>query len=382
MSSSKQPTPNKNSLSSCTRISVTNNSASFFPAFGFSNSPEIPVGSQNSGFLDQRFALQWVQNNIATFGGDASKVTIFGESAGGYSVKQLIANPPKPLTFHAAILESPGATTSATGLASWIMLVKVLNCTQAASQIACVRAVPAKTIKSVIEHGALAFPPAQDNVTSSSDVRQQISSGTAARVPFLIGTNSQEGRVFVAPQAIGPTPTLEQFLNATFSGQPTLQSALLAAYPLSVYGSDYHAIAAVVTDLTFTCPATALANYAVVNGSYQAWQYYYNASFPNTQLFPDAGVYHSSEIPEVFGTYPVVNATAQETALSRYMQGAWARFSKVPSTGPGWPRLGTNHGVNLGDLGPNGNFGEVTISRDRVTAVCRLYAPIIAASGL
>lgn len=74
--------------------------------FGFSNSPEVPFGSQNSGFLDQRFALQWVQENIAQFGGDPSKVTLFGESAGGESIKQLLANPPSPLPFAGAILQS------------------------------------------------------------------------------------------------------------------------------------------------------------------------------------------------------------------------------------------------------------------------------------
>ena len=53
--------------------------------FGFSNSPQIPFGQQNSGFLDQRQALTWVSENIAQFGGNPSGVTIFGESAGGYS---------------------------------------------------------------------------------------------------------------------------------------------------------------------------------------------------------------------------------------------------------------------------------------------------------
>jgi carboxylesterase 2 len=62
--------------------------------FGFSNSPEIPFGKQNSGFLDQRMALQWVQDNIKQFGGDPDSVTIFGESAGGYSVKHCPSAPP------------------------------------------------------------------------------------------------------------------------------------------------------------------------------------------------------------------------------------------------------------------------------------------------
>lgn len=76
--------------------------------FGFSNSPEVPFGSQNAGFLDQRLALRWVRENIARFGGDPSRVTVFGESAGGESVKQLLANPPSPLPFSAAIMQLTG----------------------------------------------------------------------------------------------------------------------------------------------------------------------------------------------------------------------------------------------------------------------------------
>lgn len=62
--------------------------------FGFATSPAIPLDKRNLGFLDQRLALAWVQKNIHAFGGDPSRVTIFGESAGGYAVKQLFALPP------------------------------------------------------------------------------------------------------------------------------------------------------------------------------------------------------------------------------------------------------------------------------------------------
>ncbi|KAK1035302.1 hypothetical protein LTR74_018887, partial [Friedmanniomyces endolithicus] len=138
--------------------------------FGFSNSPQIPIGQQNSGFLDQRKALQWVQQNIAAFGGNPNEVTIFGESAGGYSVKQLLANPPAPMTYRAAIMESEAALFTGNGLTSWEALVADLGCTASASQIDCVRAAPATQIENIIETNMLDFPPVSDNITSTSDV--------------------------------------------------------------------------------------------------------------------------------------------------------------------------------------------------------------------
>ncbi|KUJ11309.1 alpha/beta-hydrolase [Mollisia scopiformis] len=97
--------------------------------FGFSASPELPTGQQNVGFLDQRLALQWVQDNIAQFGGDPSQVTIFGESASGVSVKQLMAQPPSPLPFRAAIMQSEQAVLPGTGLASYQATLREFGCT-------------------------------------------------------------------------------------------------------------------------------------------------------------------------------------------------------------------------------------------------------------
>lgn len=71
------------------------------------------------------------------------------------------------------------------------------------------------------------------------------------------------------------------------------------------------------------------------------WRYFFNASFPNSQIYPSLGVFHSSEIVLVFGTYLQPNTTTQQYALSQFMQSAWAKFAKNPLGGPGWNRVGT-----------------------------------------
>jgi carboxylesterase 2 len=299
-------------------------------------------------------------------------------------VKQLVANPPKPLTFRAAILESEAAALPGSGLANWQALVAEVGCSAAPSQIDCVRAVPAATIKNIIEQQLLAFAPVSDQVTASSDVRSNFITHKAAQVPLFFGSNSQEGRVFAAAAGLdtpNPPITSAQFLNATFPGQPAFQAAIAAAYPADVVAVPYLLASAVITDATFTCPISALSTLARLSG-YDVWRYYFNASFPNTQLFPNAGVYHASEIPEVFGTYPTEGATAQEINLSTYMQRVWAHFAKHPFTGIPWPELGTNRGVELGDLGGNGIDGEKTIPLISVDYICAVYAPLIAVQGL
>ena len=274
--------------------------------------------------------------------------------------------------------------TAGTGPAAWASLVAALNCTGSASELACVRAAPASTIKNIEETQSLGFNPFFNNITAINDTGPIFSSGGGSSVPFLIGTNGQEGRVFAYEDLLAsPNITLDQYVQSIIpSSVPQLQQAIEALYPTSQFPTPYFQIAALITDLEFLCPASLLANDAAGSGAYDVWRYYFNATFPNTQIFPDAGAYHSSEIPEVFGTYPTALATEQEINLSITMQSAWANFAKNPTQGPGWPKLGSNGGTELGVLGANGTAGVTVIPQSMVDSVCSTYGPVLAVIGV
>ncbi|KAL8721757.1 MAG: hypothetical protein Q9181_007638, partial [Wetmoreana brouardii] len=355
--------------------------------FGFSNSPELPLTSRNAGFFDQRLALDWVHRNIAAFGGDPEKVTVFGESAGASSTDRLVTAPPPGPPFRAAIIQSGQASVSAfprgtSGPDAWITLVEALNCTSASSQLACVRAADALTIKSIIEHAGLYFSPVTDNITQIATPVNR-SEHHIANVSYMIGTNGQEGRSYAAD-----ITNLTGFIDSEFP-DAALQKAVTAAYPVGQDGliTQGDVAAQIYTEWVFQCPAALVAHDSAASG-YPTWRYYFNASFPNTQPgfnvtiagLPDLnfGAWHSSELSIVFGTYPTLNATVQEVTLSRFVQTAWANFAKDPTTkGPGWPRIGSTE-QDLGDLGANGSEGLTMITEEEVDFRCGIYAPIYA----
>ncbi|KAL4956379.1 alpha/beta-hydrolase [Aspergillus filifer] len=311
--------------------------------YGFPNEPGAAPGKANAGFLDQRLALDWVQKNINKFGGDPARVTIFGESAGGYSVKQLLATPPSPLPFRAAIIESQQRELPGNGTENFLCAAAHFNC----ENTQCLRDVPERNLTDYIREKNLFFPPVYDNITCISDVRPHIENGQFANMPLLMGTNRDE--LSSAVYALSG--------NGTMTPQATLQ--------------------------TFTCPSGAIVN-ATANRSSSdcgsaaapAWRYRFSTSVQEN-TFPDQGATHASEIIFVFGTYNIISPNATFIELSQYMQPLWANFAKDPTAGPGWdaisPQVGDGAGdvdLVLGDIGVNGNPGKEDVAIAGVDEYC------------
>ena len=143
------------------------------------------------------------------------------------------------------------ANNNTGGLLAWEFLADALNCSSTPDVLACARAAPATTIKSIIEHAALDFAPVTDNVTQVSDPATRRAERNIALVPVFSGSNSQEGRVFEVGQN-----NVTAYVQNLFATVPTaLQDAIIAAYPIGSPGiaNDYEAISQIFTDVEFQC---------------------------------------------------------------------------------------------------------------------------------
>lgn len=235
-------------------------SENFDLVFGFPP-PEFVPSRQNLGFLDQRLALDWVQRNIHAFGGDPAKVLLLGQSAGAWSVDNLITSMPHDPPFRAAMTMSGQYTFLSPGLLPSLPylegLLKGLNCTSSdpTAALDCLKDIPAADIREVIERAGLLFYPQVDNTTMIAHPIHARLTGKFASIPLITGTVQNEGSVNVFGQK-----NLTAYLQQNFGQFPSVYKAVQENYPKQPGESDSQVISRIFSDFYFLCVSLESSN--------------------------------------------------------------------------------------------------------------------------
>ena len=303
--------------------------------------------SGNYGIMDQVAALQWVQRNIEAFGGDPSRVTIFGQSAGGESVLIHLVSPGSRGLFQQAIVESGpfwahGPTidnvhSKADAEEIGILYAKSLGYS-GPDAILRMRNVSADVLVNATPWPAsswqnthtLKFEPTIDGVLLPASVDELFLERSENPVPFLIGTNADDGGVLTANANMTVPEYVTLIRNYFGSGA----DAVLLSYPASSTEEVQQSLARIMTRYDFADSAKfAAGSMADLNPDTYLYRYSYN--IPSLNM----GAFHGSETLLLFGSGPELNA---DPAVTNYMVDLWTRFAKTGNPNGGmnvtWPQ--------------------------------------------
>ncbi|EME41603.1 hypothetical protein DOTSEDRAFT_73876 [Dothistroma septosporum NZE10] len=352
------------------------------------------AGQTNLALRDMRQALGWVQENIESFSGNKSQVTIWGESAGSFAVGQLLLmyGGRADGLFHGSIQQSGSAATAWYNGSDWYQpiydkIVSQVNCTEAIDTLACLRTVSYEQLYPYLNSSIVGGPgwyPTVDGDTISNYPTILLQNRDLAHVPHLYGTNSDEGTDNApADGVINADDDLRWYLRTqTGFGFPnsTIED-ILRLYPddatqgvplntgterFAEHGYQYKRVAAIVGDVFYHAPRLNDARHYSDHGDTYVYRFntrptanYVDASQMNTTLNPGyKGVAHASELGYVFNN----PAFLGNENLSAQMAAQWINFICYGNPNgaglPRWPKYDEDEqGLNL-VLQPNGSYVE------------------------
>jgi len=316
--------------------------------------------SGNYGLLDQVFALEWVQENIGGFGGDPDNVTIFGESAGGASVLDLMVSPLAEGLFRGAICESGGFPARRLGVNDntlqnaeqrGVEFAAQLGCGQAEDVLACMREKSPQEILDVAYAGAeevegISYGPNIDGWFFPDWPTLLFEAGKQHDLPLLVGSNADEGTLFAQDM------TLQEYQLYLQAAYGDYADEVFALFPAQSDSEVKKALQRIITEMNFASSARFAAE-SMQNVNSKGYLYQFTKK-PEDPMAASLGSFHGIEIMYVFGTnhdlYRIDESEA-DLALSQTLMDYWTNFAKMGDpNGEGlteWPVYNSETDINI-----------------------------------